>query len=56
MDKETKALIDFYKNQIKDKQDKLDKLEEYIKNNMYEEYAYVNTETKLLQIIKGEDK
>lgn len=44
MDKETKALINFYKNQIKDledknkeKQDKLDKIENYVnKKKLYE--------------------
>ena len=79
MDKETKNLIDFYDKRIKDlenknkeKQDKLDEIENYIENNTTtietttygdffknkRTYIYTLSEElkEILQIIKGEDK
>jgi response regulator of citrate/malate metabolism len=71
MDKETKALIDFYDNktkelekQNKEKQDKLDKIEEKINHEWFKriqlgiiDKTFSEYELKnILQIIKGEDK
>ena len=60
MDKETKALIDFYKNQIKDlkeqnkeKQDKLDEIEKYMigtNNTFYDKCENLPTGSQMLMI------
>lgn len=68
MDKETKALIDFYDNRIKElenknkeKQDKLDKIEKYLQDRKAMTYfkgafSYGEFVNNVLDIIKGEDK
>lgn len=61
MDKETKALIDFYKNQIKDKQDKLDKIKKECNETLNDSkndftYSGMVLSENILKIIKGEDK
>ena len=68
MDKETKALIDFYDNKIKDledknkeKQNKLDEIEEYLQDRKSMAYfkgafSYGEFVNNVLDIIKGEDK
>ena len=68
MDKETKALIDFYDNRIKylenknkEKQDKLDKIEKYLQDRKAMTYfngafSYGEFVNNVLDIIEGEDK